>query len=375
MNILEIHGQSSLFGGASVHTSMLVDYFAEREGEIIIVYQKGNEILKNYKFSSRVHVYEFDFSNILLLPIVVWRISRLVKLYKVDIIHSHHRKADFIASIIRFFNKKIKVISTIHGRFNDGTNEHKIKYRLFNKITVFLMNLFLDKIVFISKYTMMVNQDYFSKSKRKCVIYNGSKKLSLSKSLRETRRVLGLDEGCFVVTLLCVMSGRKRPDILLRIANYFKGDRNIIFLFVGDGDLVPSLRGYAEENGINALFLGYREDVGDIIQASNIIVSTAIHEGFGRTLTEAMMLSKPVIAFRADGPSEIIQDGKCGYLIEEGDINGYVDAIMKIYSDKNLENRLGSGAEKVAKENFSDEVFCNNYEKLFAKTLKDNTCP
>lgn len=371
MNILEIHGQSSLFGGASIHTSMLVEYFSKKEGETVLVYQNGNEMLKNAQFPPHVRVYEFDLSNLILLPITIWRIYKLVKRHRIDIIHSHHRKADFVAGIIRFFNRQVRALTTIHGRFNEGEDEYKLKYRVFNYVTVYIMNALLDEFVFISEYTMRVNEDYFRQAKRKSVIYNGSLRLKSTKSCIQTRQELGIDERAFVVALLGAMGGRKRAEMLLQIALHLKDHKDICYLFVGDGEQIPALREKAEQKGINALFPGYRKDVGDIILASNIIVSTAAHEGFGRTLTEAMMLSKPVIAFNTAGPAEIIKDGEWGYLIEEGDIEGFANAIHLIYSDKTLEKRLGENAAKVAEEKFSNEVFCENYEKTFQELVSD----
>ncbi len=371
INILEIHGRSTQFGGASAHTAMLVDYFSKKEGNTVLIYQKGNGVFKRANLSNRVDIYEYDLSSLMLLPVNIWRIYKIVKKNEIEIIHSHHRNADFLTGIIKILNRKVKTLTTIHGRLRIGDGEHRIKYIVLRNIVRFIYERYFNEVVFISKYTMQINYDYFKKVKKKTVVYNGSLKLKTTKSRDQTREELQIRKDDFVVTLLGAMEGVKRPHILLEVGSLLKRNKDIWFLFVGNGEQIPSLRERAKKEGINTIFPGWRKDVGDIIFSSNIIVSTAIHEGFGRTLTEAMMLAKPVIAFNTAGPSEIINDGEWGYLIEDGDIKGFSNAIYSIYSDKTLEKTLGQNGRKAAEERFSNNVFCENYEKTFKELLSD----
>lgn len=369
MNILEIHGRGALFGGASVHTSMLVEHFSKRENNVVLIYQKGNRFLKDSQFGDNVHKYELDLSKLRLLPINICQILRMIQEYDVDIVHSHHRNADFLTGLVRLFDRKVKAVSTIHGHLRTNALGEKTRYKILTRITKVFLERIFDEVIFISEFAMRANRAYVNKFRKTSVIHNGSSELKATKSADQIKKELGIIRQGYVVTLLANLSGWKRPHLLLKIARILKAHRDIYFLFVGDGEEREKLQQISESEGLNAVFAGWRTDIGNMISASNIVVSTSSNEPFGRTLTEAMMLSKPVIAFDAGGPSEIIQHGVSGYLIKEGDIAAFAKAIYAIYSDKRLEENLADNGRVVAKEMFSDAVFCNKYEKEFKQLV------
>src|SRR6266404_5373723 len=81
------------------------------------------------------------------------------------------------------------------------------------------------------------------------------------------------------------------------------------------------LRNLARELGIGdrVIFTGLRSDVADILPVLDIVVHASVDpEPFGRVIIEAMALRRPVVASRAGGPTEIIEDGKTGLLVAPG---------------------------------------------------------
>jgi glycosyltransferase involved in cell wall biosynthesis len=61
-----------------------------------------------------------------------------------------------------------------------------------------------------------------------------------------------------------------------------------------------------------------------------------------------MALKKPVVATRAGGPLEIIEDGASGILVESGDSEGLADAILRLLENPSLANQMGcAGRERV----------------------------
>jgi len=370
MNILEIHSIGSHYNGSSVHTAMLVQYFSNKNGNIVLIYHKDNKFLNSYQFSDKVILHPFNLSSIILLPYNFYKILLLTKQYNIDIIHSHHRNANFFTGLVKLIRRKIKIVSTIHGASSQhyiykDPIEYKVRYRLLEYITNIFLKYLFDEVIFISNFSMKSNLKKLKKLKKYRVIYNGSLKPKITKNIADVRKEIGLSVNVFVVTLLSQLAGIKRPHIILKIADILKKHKDIYFLLVGEGVEKVKLQQTAKEKKLNVIFTGWRTDVGNIISASNIIVSTSINEGFGRTLTEAMMLSKPVISFDKGGPSEIIRNNVCGYLIREGDILGFAGAIYSIYSNKEIEKTFSENSAIIAKKNYSAEVFCNNYEKEF----------
>lgn len=99
---------------------------------------------------------------------------------------------------------------------------------------------------------------------------------------------------------------------------------------------------------------------------SDIIVSFSKTEGFGRTLVEAMLCLKPVIAWRgAGGPIDITNDGKCGFLVERNDAIDYANIISKLISNPDKLKEITEKGYYYALENFTVEKMVENYDSLF----------
>jgi glycosyltransferase involved in cell wall biosynthesis len=101
----------------------------------------------------------------------------------------------------------------------------------------------------------------------------------------------------------------------------------------------------------NIIFLGYQSNTLSVMNAMDIVVHASIlPEPFGRVLIEAMSLGKPVIATKAGGPIEIIEDQVSGLLVPPSDPEALSDAIIHLLQDPSGGAEMGrSGRERVEK--------------------------
>ncbi|TSA32224.1 MAG: glycosyltransferase family 1 protein [Verrucomicrobiaceae bacterium] len=129
----------------------------------------------------------------------------------------------------------------------------------------------------------------------------------------------------------------KGQDVLLRAAAMIP---ELVVWVVGEAVFTGDDRAYAGE--LKALasgsalqgrvfFLGHRDDIPQLMQAADVIVHTSVApEPFGRVVVEGMLSGRPVIASRAGGPSEIIQDGVTGWLFEPGNSGELASLLRKV---------------------------------------------
>lgn len=80
----------------------------------------------------------------------------------------------------------------------------------------------------------------------------------------------------------------------------------------------------------NIRWLGFRQDVANILRQADIFLLPSVSEGFSISTVEAMMAGVPVIATRSGGPEEIIDNGVSGTLVPVRDPLAIVDAIQKM---------------------------------------------
>ena len=194
------------------------------------------------------------------------------------------------------------------------------------------------------------------------------------RSREDIRTELSLRESSPVLCYVASLSERKGHVLLLRVVEILKRTHtDIKVLFVGKGPLREALERESKNMGItgNVQFLGERNDVVDILAASDVFVSTAVNEAFGINLIEAMYMKRPCVAFNVGGIPEVIDNGMDGVLVDPGDVGSMAGAVKIILSDTNEALRLGEAARHKVIDKFSAEKSARHmselYKKLFAE--------
>lgn len=103
---------------------------------------------------------------------------------------------------------------------------------------------------------------------------------------------------------------------------------------------------------------------------SSMIVMTSHYEGFGMVLVEAMLCGVPAIAFNCKcGPKDIIDDGRNGLLVPEGDVPALADAMKKLMRDETLRQRMGAEALKI-RDKYSEKKVMDSWVRLLESLVK-----
>jgi hypothetical protein len=131
--------------------------------------------------------------------------------------------------------------------------------------------------------------------------------------------------------------GRLHPNkdfpTLLRAMAQLPGDVHLAL--AGDGPDRAALEALARELGLGArvAFLGWRQDVGALLAASTMLVVPSRIEPLGNVVLEGFSAARPVVAAAADGPRELIEDGRTGMLTPIGDDAALATAIGTLLAD------------------------------------------
>ena len=111
----------------------------------------------------------------------------------------------------------------------------------------------------------------------------------------------------------------------------------------GDGPVRGEMEARAAALGLQECvrFHGRTADVGRVYDEALCVVNPADVEPFGMTLIEAMARKTPVLATRCGGPSEIVVDGQCGYLVDRGDAAAMAARMQSLLESPEAAQRLG----------------------------------
>lgn len=148
-------------------------------------------------------------------------------------------------------------------------------------------------------------------------------------------------------------------------------DDKLHFLICGRGPELDELKSLAKELDVEKQihFLGFRSDIKELLQVADIFLFTTFQEGLPRSMMEAMSAGLPCIASRIRGNTDLIEDGKGGFLFEPNDINGFAQAMNTLASNKNLRETMGNYNLKMIKK-FDVENVKEEMKNVYINSLK-----
>jgi glycosyltransferase involved in cell wall biosynthesis len=192
--------------------------------------------------------------------------------------------------------------------------------------------------------------------------------LNANRNGLEKRRALGLEQQEAVIGFVGWLLPIKGPDYLLKAMDYIWPEKpETTLVMVGKGDLDVDLRGEALRKNVNGKvkFLGWRQDINELMPVFDMLVLPSLNEGMGRVLVEAMAASKPVVASRVGGIPDLVQDGQTGYLVPPADEKALADAILKLLNDREQAELMGQRGKQRCRQ-FSLEAMIAKLDNLYS---------
>ena len=160
----------------------------------------------------------------------------------------------------------------------------------------------------------------------------------------------------------------KRPEWFIDVVQGLRErGRDFTAAMVGDGPLQESLRLRAETAGID--LMGRRDDVPDLLAASDVFVFTSLPPGEGMpgVLIEAGLTGLPIVSTRVPGARDVIEDGATGFLVDINDKQRMIDAVDQLVLDGRLRTTMGHRARERCLEHFTLEASAEQWRGLFRR--------
>lgn len=208
---------------------------------------------------------------------------------------------------------------------------------------------------------------------RVVVISNGVDPRSVepTRSREDTRVALGIDPDANVVLSLGALTWEKDPLAHLRAVGLAAATTsNVVHLIVGDGPLADDVKAAAAKAPVPTLVLGSRNDVGDMLNASDVMVVASRSEGMPACVIEAGMRELPVASYALSGIPEVVLAGTTGRLVPPGDEPALAGAIAELLSDPGTCARMGAAARERCLEHFDIRNVARRYAELFEEVAE-----
>lgn len=187
--------------------------------------------------------------------------------------------------------------------------------------------------------------------------YNGTESICNPNGIRP-ELIKQRQSGDWKDTLQIVQVGRldhgdKGQHILIQAGGELlkRGYQNFMINFIGDGASRPYLEGLVQELGLgqNVTFYGMKSQayIFEHVCDYDVFVQPSIREGFGNTVAEAMAAKLPVVVSSSQGPEEVIDFGKFGYVFENGNPVDCADKLEIFLKHENDLRQVESAYQRV----------------------------
>jgi glycosyltransferase involved in cell wall biosynthesis len=187
------------------------------------------------------------------------------------------------------------------------------------------------------------------------------------------RARFGIDEDDEVIGFVGRLVPLKGVKYLLEaIKLIHKKISNVKVLIVGDGPQRKELELLARKNANhNVIFTGFlpKEEMPNVYSALDIFILPTLTEGLSNTILEAMACRKPVITTPVGGNSELVENGKSGYLVRPRSINELAEKTFDLLNSSGKRIQMGKiGRDKILKK-YTWEKVVPLYEKVYEQIL------
>ena len=310
---------------------------------------------------------------------LLFGLKKVLKQEKPDILVSALPHINTISMMAKLSSLKTKIILTEHTTVSSlSTTARTLLKRLAAKyILPHLMKTYYpaaNKIICVSQGVKEDLSSIVGNLPQMQVIYNPVFDPSILEAAKEP---LGEDqyifEGAYPVIIAVgrLVKAKDYPNLL----NAFKKVllvKKARLLILGEGSEEKYLKNLATQLKMynDVIFAGFKKNPYKYMAHSSVFVLSSTREGFGNVIVEAMACNVPVIATNCkSGPSEIIQNGVDGILVDPRNSVTLSDEILKLLDNQDMAKQLAiNGAERA--KYFSIEKSVAEYQKVFDDITK-----
>ncbi len=358
MNVLHLDEQRGWRGGEQQASYLVAGlarrghtvYLAGRRDAPFITRDHGADIAGRFAFPFRS---EADIYT-------AWRIARVVRGERIDIIHAHTSHAHAAAVMARRFAGRSKVVVSRRVDFPPRANAPtRWKYDA------------VDGIIAISETIAGILREYGVDETRLHVVHSGidPTRLEVPPIAREQ---LGVPEGVPLFGNVAALVGHKDHATLLRafrrVLDSLPDARLVV---AGEG----ALRGELEvqiaalDLGGAVQLLGNRSDVPAILHALDVFVMSSKEEGLGTSVLDAMAAGVPVAATAGGGIPESVRHEETGLLAPVGDDEALAAHMCRLYNDSSLATDCVDAARALIARQFTAETMVEGNIRVYERVL------
>jgi len=308
----------------------------------------------------------------------LYRLGKFLRREDYHIVHTHTSKGGFVGRIAARVAGVPVIVHTAHGfAFHEGSPTGT---RLFYSSLERIASHWCDRIVSVSEF----HRDWAIQlgicgPQKIIAIPNGVTEATRTQQVEpaDLRSQLGARPGDVLILSIARLAPDKGLEYLIQAAATLPAtDQSTHIVIAGDGPAREQLKRLANALCVTdrVTFVGFREDVGDLLEACDVVILPSLREGLSISLLESMAAGKPIIATNIGSQKEVASHAQIALLVPTADAPALGRAILRLTRDPALRAHLGSNARGVYESFYTENRMLQAYWQLYVDLLRVK-CP
>jgi glycosyltransferase involved in cell wall biosynthesis len=315
-------------------------------------------------------VERFDLGAKRLLDRQAWKkFAKMLKQEKIDIIHAQDQDTILMAGFAHW-RLKAKTVMSRHVLVELAGNWRR---KMRRDLVLNTARRRMDKVVAVSE---AVRQDFANLANvpldKIITIYNGLDvdKFDIRSRRQEKRLEMGWADNEQIVIMVAALTEGKGHDLLIKAIPQVKAAvPNVRIMLAGKGSQTDSIKALAEPYMDMVEFLGERNDIPELLVASDVLVQTSWAEALPTALMEAGAASLPVVATDVGGSAEIVVNCETGYIVPKGDADAIAQRLADVLNQPDSAALMGQKARQRIVDQFSLEQQAKQTIALYERII------
>jgi glycosyltransferase involved in cell wall biosynthesis len=280
-------------------------------------------------------------------PIAAWRLGRLIRRLRPDVIHAHDPHGVAMAAMaITSLPTSPALVASRRIEFSIGQNRFsKWKYE---RVDGFIAN---SEAI---RGRLLASAIPHTKT---TVVHEGVDVDAIARMpAADAHTALGLPREAPIVGNIAALAPHKgQQDLIDAAAIVVRSVPEAQFVICGDGESRRALEDHIRRRQVerHVVLAGFRTDVLALLKDFDLFVMSSVAEGMCTALVEAMAASKAAVATRVGGVPEVLADGETGFLVPPCDPEAMAAHIVELLRDEPLRSRMGRAALERARASFT----------------------
>lgn len=248
-------------------------------------------------------------------------------------------------------------------------------YRNFLRLSWFKYRLLGDRFIAISRAVRDVLVGDGIPADRIEVVWSGVDAARLDAAPRkDLREVMGLPPGTPLVGMVAAFGWHKAQEVLVAaVPRLLREVPGAHVALLGEGECRPRVEAAARAlgpAGERVRFLGFRDDVPEVLGSLDLFVMSSVMEGLCTSALDAQAAGVPVVASAVGGLVEAVADGETGILVPPRDPEALGAAMARILRDPALRKRYSGAGRVRVRERFSVKAMVEGSRSVYGRLLR-----